>query len=304
MATVSDIEEIVFYKIYSAGNNKVSLYIATETEVFEAISKQENNRFLTTDQKIEYRLIGKANDVLNDKKSIIKDYNSLIVSAKANCLKLDFSNISFSSITTLTVHNFSFFSNNTVPEFQNVEEVIIGKDNAACNINLLLLPKVQSLTILKWHNKIVFMGENHIEHLIVWTYASSIEASFKALIVFKSIKSLELNQPLISTFNGIEEFLMLENLEVNHAKNLKDIGSIAKLHKLNNVMFLSCKKIYDFSNISNCKRLVISQCLRMKSLDFVKGLEGLEELVILNTKIDDSDVSICKEKSLKVCKIN
>ena len=123
----------------------------------------------------------------------------------------------------------------------------------------------------------------------------------RSLLEVGALKELQLlsvfNSPIEST-EGAGVLEELTHLVLGYCTGLRDIKPLASVAgNLESVEIHCCKRLeglYEFlQTLASAKRLVISNCGSLPSLDFVRGLPKLEELFFPDTDILDGDLSPC-----------
>lgn len=285
-----------------------SLLIATEEEVTSFKLAQESNRFLSEDKILSFNKIGVASDNLIYEQLLKfgSEFESISFSEKVNCDGLNFSGISRICCHLLSIGNNSFFNNESLSSFPNVNELVLGRC-VNVDIDLNRFKNINILRIIEWNAKIHLRGNSSVKVATIGGYKPGKFSSLEPLSAIDEIEKLELNKTSLLDLKGINKFKNIKKLEVRYATKLENIGAISELNNLMEVSFEACKKIKDFSQLSKCNKLTsitIYNCNIIDDINFLKYLKHLNRLVVLGTKIKNFDKEILSDLHLSECSIN
>jgi len=115
------------------------------------------------------------------------------------------------------------------------------------------------------------------------------------------IKNLYLDKLKLKDYTKLTNLKYLDSLTIANCQ-VESIDWLKDYNNLNELVFLNCKKLNDFSPIKNCsslKRLTISGSKLLNDLNFVKGLNNLEVLVVSDNSEINSLAPLVKIRSLK-----
>lgn len=135
-----------------------------------------------------------------------------------------------------------------------------------------------------------------LKSLTLSDYKSS-NADFSTFPTLPSLEELNLLEAKITSLRGIGKLKSLKIFTMYRIPKLEIIKHIVELkNSLEEIVIEKCKNIVDFDilkEMSNLKKIIISESGEIKSLDFVKGLKKLEFISFWGTNIIDGNISPC-----------
>jgi hypothetical protein len=219
---------------------------------------------------------------------------------KINCLRLSYSagwkstDLSFLSevpfLKGLDVYSYDVFDLSDIEKLKQLEHFSFDDMKLKIGLDFTKLPNLKSCSG-SWSKKVQSLFEcDNLERLSLDKYPGS---DLELLSTMEKLEFLHLQSRKMTSLNGIEN-LNLSNLELAYCTGLSDIYSIKKLPEMTHVEFTSCKKVFDFSSLSylkKLKKLLIEGCGSIQSLSFLTDCSDLEELYLIDVKIEDGDCS-------------
>lgn len=264
------------------------LYIGAATEINSFVSSNNSNRFINEGNKISIQYVSDLSALIESKQI----YESLIILPSANCRSIDISLFYDLSIRSLNIRNKKFLIECEVGNFRSIEE-ISTLEGVKGELNLTNFPNLNTLTIFNWNKNLDILNGEKVKNLVLHSFKS--ENSLVSLNSMKSLCSLELNLPKILNLKGIDQFTELNKLSIHYASSLSDISALSCSQNIQELFFENCKKIIDFSVIGRLKKLrklSFGSCGSIESLSFVKDLDFLEHLALVQTKVMDGSKGI------------
>jgi hypothetical protein len=178
------------------------------------------------------------------------------------------------------------------PILKSIKNVFLNNFEGILDISRF--PNLYQLT-MDWSNKIKFIAANNtIKRLTVWKYNSK-SKTLKELSMFSDIEYMQINHTNIQSLEYIDLFNKMNHFELNYGTNILSIKYIDLLkNSLEELYIDHTKKIDNFDRISllkNLKLLVLSDCGRIDNVKFVDSMPNLEDFRIVNTDINDGDLS-------------
>lgn len=157
---------------------------------------------------------------------------------------------------------------------------------------------VRSLRFLNliWHDKVI--GLDHMDWLADLTLRGFRGGSGE-LSRLNFLHCLSLVQPNIPNLAFLESFHRLRKLEIAYARKLADLTGILRVAPtLEELELDHLPKIGGFEEtigmLPALKRLKISKCPAMQSLDFVSALPELEFISFVDTDVTSGDITPCE----------
>jgi hypothetical protein len=121
----------------------------------------------------------------------------------------------------------------------------------------------------------------------------------------RNLRRLMLVKPSLKDLTMLDSSMNIEKLEIFYASQLTDIAGIMKIRQsLKELTFTNCKKILDFSILSELKELrnlVLDSCGKVQSLSFLREMPLMRDIRFMRTEIVDGDLSPCLGYHSVVC---
>lgn len=136
----------------------------------------------------------------------------------------------------------------------------------------------------------------NLEHcFLVWWKGA------KNLSLCSSLKSLYIEKAKLDDFSQLSSLQELEEITLGNS-NIESLHWVEQFKSLKKLELLNCKKLHEFSSLSNCKTLrwlAIDGSKNLSNIDFVSSLNSLEILNISDNGNIESLKPLEKVKSLK-----
>ncbi len=194
-------------------------------------------------------------------------------------------------ITSSRDYSFDFLE-----KLVNLRKLSINVDGKN-KIDVSHLSQLEHLSV-KWRNKIV--GIENCVRLVSLCLIDYKERDLTKVGVMSMLSELELKTSSIEELYDLGGFLGLKRLSLINCKKLSSIESLDGLN-IEYIEIDTCPAIHDFSTLGGLpklKKIIISECGKIKSIGFVTKLPFLSELSILgNTDIIDGDLMPAKNIS-------
>lgn len=177
----------------------------------------------------------------------------------------------------------------------NLERLIIsGKKR---KIDFKFFPYLNKLT-LDWSDNLVNLDQcKSLESLAIYSGYNPKTKDLKDVSHIHWLKKLEINNSLITSFEGSEKFNNLVELEFNYCTKLEDIDGFEKSKKkLKTLLFNHCKSIKNHECVSkfdNLNILAFNNSGAIKSLNFIKEMSSLNSFRFVGTDVLDGDITPC-----------
>ncbi|MCL1994367.1 MAG: hypothetical protein FWG66_15595 [Spirochaetes bacterium] len=204
------------------------------------------------------------------------------------------------TVYTLLLQNLTLKNIDFLHDFQTIKNLtVVAEVDKRFNFNELI--KLQKLEL--------FMGKYFTLEDVnknVTTLRLH-KANLKSSIGFaqlKHVKNLNISQSTLTEINGLEGLKNIEALDISYFPKLKNIEPIKWCQKLKHLKIKNCKSIIDWGALSennSLKTIIIENCAKIKSLEFLKNI-NIEEVCLIDTQIEDGNVSWLLGKNIK--KIN
>lgn len=114
-----------------------------------------------------------------------------------------------------------------------------------------------------------------------------------------SVEAVQFIQPGFDELDILDGMSALRNLEISHARKLKDIGGLQYVSKTIEFVELdSCRAIASYDpvwNLKNIRSLQIVDSAPVPSISNISLLPRLESLGLVGTRVTDKDLSPCLE---------
>ena len=145
---------------------------------------------------------------------------------------------------------------------------------------------------LWWHRGLTnFKALKHLKVLGLFRFHPKTK-DFTEFDSLESLEKLHLCQSNITSLRGIERFPDLNFLALRRLLKLCNIENIRSLTRLEEVEFEVCKKVNNFSAISDLVKLrhiIAADCGTVKSVAPFLSLPKVETIVLLGTRIRNED---------------
>jgi protein phosphatase 1 regulatory subunit 7 len=165
------------------------------------------------------------------------------------------------------------------------------------NINFALLPRLADLST-DWDLRISggLQECRSLNRLWVRRYRP-IARSLRALSSLDNLEELHVIQSPLMSIEGIEAFARLKKLELSYCRKLVDVGALSKrVDSLEELEFGHCKNVANVASVSVLRRLrklVLTECGMVPSVDFIRQLRLLEFFSFVGTNVLDGDMTPC-----------
>lgn len=128
------------------------------------------------------------------------------------------------------------------------------------------------------------------EDLTIWHYNPA-SRSLNDLPYAKYIKSLKIYHSNITSFDGLERFGCLKNLETAYCRNLMSFDGLPM--DVSFLMIEHAPKLSDYDKLARLKNvevLRLHECGNMADLSFISSMDMLREFRFVNTSISDGNL--------------
>lgn len=181
------------------------------------------------------------------------------------------------------------FNQNDIIKYQK-EEAIFISDDIDFEIDLSIFTKVKELRIQC--NKFRNIGSlKNLEYLNIMPLKTKY---LEEVSILYNLTRLDITKGDIANLDFIKGLNKLEKLELYYLRKLSCISGLEKVsNSIKDLSFVSCKNIKSLvplKKLVNLKRLELTK-VRIEDLEFLKGINKLEKLLILETSIDSVDLS-------------
>ena len=116
----------------------------------------------------------------------------------------------------------------------------------------------------------------------------------------RELKEIVVLQERIVSLDFLKYCCNIEKISINYCNKLCDISKIDSCRKLKEVYFETNKSLKKFDclgNLKMLKKIVVSSCQEIESLDFLRKLKCLDFFSVYNTNILDFDSSFLSDIS-------
>ena len=172
-------------------------------------------------------------------------------------------------------------------------------EGALAGRNAKLLASLQEL---RWLAIEYWQGLRNLQELVNLEQLELMQASFANLKAFRNwekLSSLALNGSGVKSLEGIGALKALEDLFLGGV-GVHDLAPLAGLSRLRRLKIAGAKWVEDFSPIGRLEELrslililgSFSETAHLETIDFVTGLEHLEEMEINGAVIDDGRLDV------------
>lgn len=181
-------------------------------------------------------------------------------------------------------------------KINSIEKLRLHKLNKPIDLSNLI--KLKYLDI-EWSKNIEGLRNcKELVQLVLWHFNPK-SKGFSDIYDIPNLQHLTLYHSNIQNLNGITKFNKLKILELDYMKNLIDVSSLIHLKShLKELILDHCKKVKDFSILTELKNLTLlgfCHCGDIPDIKFIKYLKNLEILAFESTNIIDGDLSSCLE---------
>lgn len=234
-------------------------------------------------------------------KDLLQKANSLMTSR--NLFKLNFGSPFERECDLSFLESFKFlkglgigyndFDINPVLSLYGLEELNISFHFKGV-INFSNFPKLKKVHI-NWNNAGVetLLKCRQLTEISIMNYTGLTLTDFE---IWKVLNNLSLYNPNSISLDGIGQIKNLIILQINGAKNLKDLGDLENLQNLEHFTIHGAKKLEDLTPImylKNLKILNLDTLGYIPSIRFVETLKNLEEFYMTeSTNVEDGDLSV------------
>jgi len=146
---------------------------------------------------------------------------------------------------------------------------------------------------IAWNSKIKnIQNLKFLNTLFLYKYKKQDLAEFRELT---SLKKFCILQSTIRSLNGLENFALLEYLELAYLRNLESLNGIQSLKKLRNLDLTNTPKIDSLTSLESLKCLEALSIYGARNIQSISSLKDLKELKFIhisgNTNVIDGDMS-------------
>ncbi|MBJ7880432.1 hypothetical protein [Gelidibacter salicanalis] len=169
-------------------------------------------------------------------------------------------------------------------------------DNKKNTIDLSNFPKIEILAT-NYSSRLIGLETCITLNNLTLTGFNSKHDNLSELSQLIYLKELNLFKTGIKDLKGIEALSKLEKLEIFDANKLKTIASLTSLFSIKELRLQKCKNIDDLhllGEVKSLRKLIITECGEIKSLDFIEKLENLDFLSFWDTTILDGNLNFCE----------
>ncbi|SDB82352.1 hypothetical protein [Shouchella lonarensis] len=201
-------------------------------------------------------------------------------------------------------------------ECPSVKEVFVSSDKITDYTPLYELPSLKHLTIdgmvkiplaldrlileslsITWSNKISGLERmKNLTSLALYKYHPK-SRDLEMLSSLSQLKEITITESRIESLSGLQSADHLERLELINLRGLTSLSSSGNMsQKLSYIRIEGCKNITDHNYVAHfphLENLILCNCGRVQSMQFVRNLRKLSRLVFLNTVIEDGDLTPC-----------
>ncbi|MBU8567558.1 hypothetical protein KM914_14120 [Virgibacillus pantothenticus] len=179
-------------------------------------------------------------------------------------------------------------------EMPNLKKLIIDATlKKSLDLNFLDLEELS----INWSKKVIGLSSLvNLKKISLSSY-SPLRKDLKELENMKNLEKLELIKGNIESLKGLRKVNNLKELSLFDLKYLRSLSSSEnKSDRMTDIEIQGCHKISDMKYVScykNLRSLIISKMGKIPSLQFVTRMKHLEHFVILDTEIEDGDLTPC-----------
>lgn len=170
----------------------------------------------------------------------------------------------------------------------------ISLHNTKKSLDYAQFPYLEEIRV-QWHSGLRLPETSlRMRHLYLAQYASQTK-DCTDLPHYVNLDSLELVLGSTRSLKGLEKYKKLKHLALHQLTKLEGLGDL-KSPSLDFLDMEVCRKISDYTHLTtlrNLRVLRIGRCARIPSLDFIKRMRKLEELIFVETDVEDGDLSPC-----------
>lgn len=172
-------------------------------------------------------------------------------------------------------------------EIHRVKEIGIGFHNE----------DNKSKELKEWNVQLEVL--DNIEY--IWTYHKVNQKTFESICRMKNLKGINIKWSSIKDLESLKQQTNLMNLNIGLSTSIESIKPIASLRSLLTFESENLKKVNDWDYLSSLVQLEglgvnggMYERLKLKSIEFVEGLENLKYLFLMSTNILDSSLKPIK----------
>ncbi len=179
--------------------------------------------------------------------------------------------------------------------FKNLKFLSIP-DNKKDVIDLSNFPELETLACDFSFRLKGLENVNKLRSLTISKYKSK-NKNLSGIPALPLLEHLNLVKPDINSLQGIEKFNKLKRLEIYGASKLDIIRDVSNLKLLEQISIEKSKNIQDYEvlkDLSNLKKLMLTESGYMKTLAFVKDLPQLEFISFWGTNVLDGNIKYCE----------
>ena len=169
-------------------------------------------------------------------------------------------------------------------------ELIGLQTNSKIHPDFKIFPRLKNLLVSWKPGTESCLGHASLEYMNVDKYPYQ---NLRQLSDNRSIKRLSIMSSKLESLDWVSSLPKLSKIDLSYCSKLSDITDLANCEALQELGFLSCKKIGEFPMMGKArllKKLMIENCGSFDSLNPFKDCTSLEEVFAIGeTKIQDGD---------------
>lgn len=148
---------------------------------------------------------------------------------------------------------------------------------------------------IDWHNKVRLpIKSNTLKILRIWGF-KPMNKNLLELGNWPTLEELSLIQGNIASLEGVEKYPLLNKMVLAYLRNLTSVKEL-QTSNLQNLELDTCKKIADIETLSEIKtleKIIMGNCGKIPSLQFINKFANLNFFSFVNTEIEDGDLTPC-----------
>lgn len=220
------------------------------------------------------------------------DIIAISPSKKYNLYNIDFL-INHTDIKGIFISYANKIDISKIKLLHNLRIIYIADNTQAIDYNNF---KNLEVLCLEWCKNNILPKSDRLKKLILRKYKPESKSLIEiGLLNLLNLESLEIVQGIITSLDGIVNFPKIKVLDLAYLTKINNLSCLES-NTLEILKFHVCRQIHDFdmvSNLKNLKKLYIHDCGKIKSIQFIKKLKNLQFISIVNSSVEDGDMSCC-----------
>lgn len=207
-------------------------------------------------------------------------------------------------------HGFAEEGLQVIERFPGITALFIQDQYADCSplysasrLNCLIAGELLPIDLSRFDRLSVYRGDWHrglslsscrsLTHLALWGFAPR-SRDCDEIATLTSLRFLELVRPRIESLWGLDSLCRLQSLAIHLARSLSDLSALSEsMNQLSYLELNSCPKVSDYAQLSRLhalKKMIISNCKALPSLEFINELVFLEFFSFVQTDVLDNQL--------------